>query len=48
MIDFNGMSTYLGLFYAKRLENYFQRMPIFTFLCSYFCRFFAHKLIKYE
>ena len=31
LIDFNGMLTCLGLFYAKKLENRFHCMFIFTF-----------------
>ena len=31
LINFNGMSTRQGLFYALRLENYVHCMFIFTF-----------------
>ena len=35
-INFNGMSTCLGLFYAVRLANRVYCIFIFKFLCSYF------------
>ena len=33
LINFNGMSTCLGLFYAQRLEN----CVLCTFICTFFC-----------
>ena len=42
MIEFNGMSTHLGLSFVKKLEKCVHFMFIFTFLCV----FFAHWHIK--
>ena len=50
LINFNGISFCLGLFYAKRLGNCFHCTFMFTFLSSYFLRgyFIAHGPIKYK
>ena len=36
LIDLNGMSTYIALFYAYRFGNRVHCMLIFNFLCSSF------------
>ena len=51
MINFSGLSTHLGLFYASSLGNCIYCMFIFTFLCSLLRVsgvFFAHDPIEYE
>ena len=40
MIDFNGMSIYLGLFYNLRIENQIYCMFIFTSFVSLFLKSF--------
>ena len=35
LIDFNGMTACLVLFYAKRLENIFLSFLFLTFLCIF-------------
>ena len=47
LIDFNGMSARLGLFYAERLENCFHCTFIFTFLCS-FLKVCSHRVTWYQ
>ena len=48
MIDFNGMSTCLGLFYNQRFGNGIYFMFIFTFFVLLFLSFFACGPIKYK
>ena len=44
MIDFNGISTLLGLFYSSRLENHIHCMFIFTFFMQLFLKSFFFAL----
>ena len=50
LINLHYISTWLGLFYAKRLENRVYCLLILIFLCSRFLRGFCFALdpIKYE
>ena len=48
LIDFHGISTRLGIFYANWLENGVQCTFIFTIFVYFFLReFFSHGSIKY-
>ena len=49
LIDFNGISTYIGIFYAERLRWSVCSQFIFSFLIKLFFNIFlAHGLIQYE
>ena len=48
MIDFNGMSTCLGLFYAERLENPIHCTFYLYFLGSFFKSILLHGPIEYK
>ena len=49
LIDFNGVSSRHGLFYATRLRNNVHRMFMVTFLCSFFLKeFLALDPTEYE
>ena len=43
--DLNGMSTCVGLFYAKRFKNHTHCTFIFTFIVYLFLKSFVHTVI---